>query len=94
LRTVDYAGRFGDEQFLVVLTETGKDDAFRLAERLRQTVEERGGVSLSGHEASHTISIGVAAYPEDALNPTDLLQRTEEALTRSKRTGKNRVIWT
>jgi diguanylate cyclase (GGDEF)-like protein len=94
LRTVDYAGRFGDEQFLVVLPETGKDDAFRLAERLRQTVEERGGVSLSGHEASHTISIGVAAYPEDALNPTDLLQRTEEALTRSKRTGKNRVIWT
>ncbi len=40
-----------------------------------------------------TVSIGVAAYPEDALNANELVQRADEAMYRAKRAGKNRVLW-
>ena len=40
-----------------------------------------------------TVSVGVASYPEDALNPAELVQRADEALYRAKRAGKNCVIW-
>lgn len=93
IRSVDYVGRFGGEEFLIILPETSKDTACQLAERVRNAVEERAFVIVEGIQIRRTISIGVAAYPEDALNVNDLLQRADEALYRAKRSGKNCVTW-
>jgi diguanylate cyclase (GGDEF)-like protein len=92
-RTVDYVGRYGGEEFLILLPETSKDDACRMAERVRSAVEQRGHLTVEGETVYRTISVGVASYPEDALNPSELVQRADEALYRAKRSGKNRVIW-
>lgn len=86
LRTPDTLARWGGEEFVVVLPETGPSGAERLAERLREAVAEHdipgpGGV---------TISLGVAAYrPERPLNT--LLKEADDALYRAKRQGRNRV---
>jgi diguanylate cyclase (GGDEF)-like protein len=93
VRTVDYVGRYGGEEFIVVLPETLKDDACRMAERIRCSVEEQACLIIDGNPIRRTISVGVAAYPEDALNPGELVQRADEALYRAKHAGKNCVIW-
>ena len=93
VRGVDHVGRYGGEEFLVILPETGKDDACRLAERIRSEIEENAYLFIDGRPIRRTISIGVASYPEDALNPDELVQRADEALYHAKRSGKNRVIW-
>ena len=93
VRNVDFVGRYGGEEFMVLLPETFKDDACRLAERIRAEVEEHAWVMIDERPIRRTVSIGVAAYPEDALNANDLVQRADEAMYRAKRAGKNRVLW-
>ncbi len=93
VRSVDHVGRYGGEEFLVILPETGKHEACLLAERLRAAVEEYGVILTDKGPVRRTVSIGVAAYPEDALNPAELIERADEALYRAKRAGKNCVIW-
>jgi diguanylate cyclase (GGDEF)-like protein len=93
VRTVDHVGRYGGEEFVIILPETAKDDACRLAERIRSAVEAQACIVIDDQIIRRTISVGVAAYPEDALNPGELVQRADEALYRAKRSGKNCVIW-
>jgi diguanylate cyclase (GGDEF)-like protein len=92
-RKGDTVARFGGEEFLVILPETSKDDACRLAERIRSAVEERAFVFVDGEAIHRTVSVGVASYPEDALNAVALVQCADEALYRAKRAGKNCVLW-
>ena len=93
VRNVDHVGRYGGEEFMVVLPETSKDAAFQLAERIRSAVEERAHIIVKGEKVQRTVSVGVASCPEDALAPSELVQRADEALYRAKRNGKNCVIW-
>ena len=93
VRNVDFVGRYGGEEFLVLLPETTKDDACRMAERIRSDVEAQAVLDIDGKTVCRTVSVGVASYPEDALNPADLVQKADEALYRAKRSGKNCVIW-
>jgi len=93
VRTVDSVGRYGGEEFIIVMPETHKDDAFLLAERIRFSIEQRAFVVISGEEIHRTISAGVASYPEDGLNPHELIVRADEALYRAKNAGRNCVIW-
>lgn len=93
VRNVDYVGRYGGEEFLVILPETSKDDACRMAERIRSAVEELAVMQIQGRDIRRTVSVGVASYPEDALNPGELVQQADDALYRAKRAGKNCVIW-
>ncbi len=93
VRTVDKVGRYGGEEFIIVMPETHKDDAFLLAERIRSAVEEQGFILVAGEEVHRTVSVGVASYPEDGLNPAEVIQRADEALYRAKGSGRNCVIW-
>jgi diguanylate cyclase (GGDEF)-like protein len=93
VRMVDSVGRCGGEEFLIILPETTKDDACRLAERIRVAVDSQASVEVAGQAVNRTVSVGVAAYPEDALNGADLVGRADEALYCAKRAGKNRVVW-
>ncbi len=93
VRTVDRIGRYGGEEFIIVMPETHKDDAFLLAERLRSAMEQRAFMLVAGEEIHRTVSVGVASYPEDGLNPQEVISRADEALYRAKNSGRNRVVW-
>lgn len=88
LRRRDRLARWlsGDE-FLAILPEADREEAFQVAERLRAAVEEE----TKRWSYPITISIGVASYPLDGENMDELLQRAEKANSLAKREGKNRV---
>jgi diguanylate cyclase len=82
-------GRFGGEEFLVVLPETDENGAAACAERIRRKVGGRPFRS-GGREIPVTVSVGVAQWlPGEGLEA--LLRRADEALYRAKRGGRNRV---
>lgn len=91
-REVDTAARYGGEEFVVIMPETGPDNAVTTAERIRKKVEEE----LVSDEATQpggkmTISIGVASYPEDGRDSQALVEAADRALYNAKAMGRNRV---
>ncbi len=92
-RSSDVVARYGGEEFAIISPELSKKEGAILAEKLRRIVESTRfpGINHAGGKPI-TISIGVAAFPEDADNPTDLIRRADEALYAAKRTGRNRVV--
>lgn len=93
VRHSDIVGRYGGEEFAVVLPETNKDSAVMLAQRLCEIV---ASTPFPGHRdglpVRCTISVGVASYPEDGLTVSELIAAADSALYRAKRFGKNRVV--
>ena len=90
LRTEDYAARYGGEEFLLLLPETGSEGAGLLAERLRQRLEEKA-IGAAGEHQGITVSIGVAAFPENGADPEELIRRADSAMYRAKQSGRNLV---
>ena len=92
-RAVDVVARFGGEEFVVVLPETGVEGAVALAERIRARVEEMSTVIGGGSRAlGVTVSIGVATVPSARVNsPEDRIAMSYEAGYRAKAQGRNRV---
>jgi diguanylate cyclase (GGDEF)-like protein len=90
LRRQDKAGRFGGDEFLVILPETGSKGAVTLAERLRSDLE-RAGAAEAGLPTQISASIGVATYPADGETCESLLEHVDVAVYRAKARGKNRV---
>jgi diguanylate cyclase (GGDEF)-like protein len=94
LRDYDRAGRFGGEEFVILLPQTSETDAHRIAERLRKYV---AGLAVPVDETDNpdcvhlTISIGVAAMDAGCRELTDLLAAADAALYYAKRTGLNRT---
>jgi diguanylate cyclase len=89
LRKCDFVARYGGEEFAVVMRDTTERDARALADRLRERLSQ---VRISGHpEIVLTVSIGVSAL-RGADDVTSLLVRTDMALLKAKRDGKNRAI--
>jgi len=90
----DRAGRFGGDEFLIVLPETGPKGARRLAERMRGLIERFIGTE-HGLSLSVTASLGVASGRANKTNPESLFQKADLALYRAKALGRNRVEpWT
>jgi two-component system cell cycle response regulator len=101
LRLSDSLGRFGGEEFVVLLTQATLQDAERIAERIRNSVAQKP-IAISGttDALEMTISIGVAAqtppdrsFPADTVR-TQLLAQADQALYRAKENGRNRVMLT
>jgi diguanylate cyclase (GGDEF)-like protein len=93
VRSTDMIGRFGGEEFFVILPETTREAAIASAERIRDAVEKTRfpGHRDSGETVSKTVSIGVAALREDANGTQALVEAADEALYRAKKDGRNRV---
>ncbi len=89
LRETDQVFRFGGEEFMVLLSDTGHDDAMIIAERIRLSVEKTS-VKGSSSLFSATVSIGVSTCLESDTKE-QLLERADKALYRAKRNGRNRV---
>lgn len=88
LRTRDFAGRNGGEEFAILLPDTEIDAALEIAERVRAAIAE---ISLPGTDVSVTASIGVAGFPGHASTLDRLERLADAALYLAKRQGRNRV---
>jgi diguanylate cyclase len=90
VRGTDVAGRYGGEEFCVLLPETDLDPGRELAERLRHHVAAET-FTAGARTFRVTCSIGVAHFVEPKQKATDLLQAADEALYRAKEQGRDRV---
>jgi diguanylate cyclase (GGDEF)-like protein len=90
VREIDTAGRWGGEEFVVLLPGTDARGGAKLAERLRTDLESRPILAPNGTALRVTASFGVASTPPAAGAP-DLVAAADAALYEAKRTGKNRV---
>ncbi|MDO8141014.1 MAG: diguanylate cyclase [Candidatus Brocadiales bacterium] len=91
IRVCDTLGRYGGEEFSIILPEAKMEDAVSLAERIRKEVEQCnfGDANTS---IKCTVSIGVSSYPiPDVKNLEDLINRADKALYNAKAEGRNRV---
>jgi diguanylate cyclase (GGDEF)-like protein len=88
VRNIDVAGRYGGEEFVVVLVETDRDEAFAVAERIRARLRAAG---FTANGVPLTVSIGIAGYPEDAERREDLLDKADWAMYLAKRRGRDQV---
>jgi diguanylate cyclase (GGDEF)-like protein/putative nucleotidyltransferase with HDIG domain len=93
LRADDIPGRFGGEEFAIVLPETGRHGALVLAERLRAAIESAGFTAATNAAPIRaTMSIGIACFPQDAASQTDLVHQADVAVYQAKFQGRNRVV--
>ena len=93
LRHYDVAGRFGGEEFSILLPETSPEQAFEIAERIRASVEARGFEARTVAAPIHaTISIGVSSFPQDGHDEKSLVHQADIAVYRAKQAGRNRVV--
>lgn len=90
VRPNDLVGRFGGEEIIVLLPGASRDQASMVAERLRRAVCTTT-VAISDREVTQTVSIGLAAYPENGRSVEELMAKADNALYRAKETGRNRV---
>jgi diguanylate cyclase (GGDEF)-like protein/PAS domain S-box-containing protein len=90
-RGEDIVARLGGEEFAIVMPMTDKEEALRLAERLRQRIGELTLVSAAGENIQCTASFGVAVLGAGD-SPDQLLARADAALYRAKRAGRNCVL--
>ncbi|WP_228152831.1 sensor domain-containing diguanylate cyclase [Marinobacter guineae] len=91
VRSVDSVGRFGGEEFVIVLPEMDLDEARDTAERLRRRVVEAPQPLGDGNTVPLTISVGVAVYPEHAQNAAALCAAADKAMYLAKDRGRNCV---
>jgi len=91
IRAVDIVGRFGGEEFLLVLPETDADAAATLAEKLRRVVAGTPLRLPDGQEVTVTLSAGVAGGPGEVLRPEHLVRDADAALYSAKALGRNTV---
>jgi diguanylate cyclase (GGDEF)-like protein len=90
LREADIIGRYGGEEFAILLTETDEDGAYLVAQRLRQSVAETPITTQHG-EVSITVSVGIACNLGDNSNLAVLLDMADTAMYEAKRAGRNLV---
>jgi diguanylate cyclase (GGDEF)-like protein len=92
LRSTDVCARYGGEEFAVLLPHTPGENAFHVAERIRETLGQTRYTGLGlPPDASVTISLGVATCPGDATSLDELLELADKALYRAKDAGRDAV---
>jgi len=93
LRATDHLARIGGDEFMAVLPSTGREEVFRIAERMRQAICG-SPISVTAETVIHiTGSFGVITASPESPSIDELLTRLHSVLTKSKRDGKNRVSW-
>ncbi|MEK7876720.1 MAG: GGDEF domain-containing protein [Pseudomonadota bacterium] len=90
LRDTDVIARYGGDEFVLMLPQTGMDGAFALAERMRKNLESTP-LNTQGSMISTTMSAGVATYPEHGKDLATVMNSADQALYSSKKGGRNRT---
>lgn len=91
-RGIDRIGRYGGEEFMLLLPGTTAEEAAGMAERVRNAVQSHT-FSMDGVTLQRTLSCGVAAWPHPQLrDAAELVRAADDALYVAKETGRNRVV--
>jgi diguanylate cyclase (GGDEF)-like protein len=83
-RQDDIIGRYGGDEFIVILPDTPSVKAFIIADRFRELIQSKSNPEI-------TISVGISSYPEDGKSPAALIEAADKALYTSKQKGRNTV---
>jgi diguanylate cyclase (GGDEF)-like protein len=91
-RSIDIAGRYTDEQFLLVLPEAGQTKSAKVADSVRQAVAKHNFPSLAaGKPARLTVSVGISGFPKQRGTYDSIIGAAQENLKHAKDAGKNRI---
>jgi diguanylate cyclase (GGDEF)-like protein len=90
LRKYDYAGRYGGEEFFVVLSSSSEEQALRIGERFRKEIED-SRFQCGGETITITVSIGVSRYVHGESQES-WIERADRAMYQAKQAGRNRII--
>lgn len=91
IREIDIAGRYGGEEFCVVLPDTDEKGGVYVAERIR-VATEKAQIKSYDTSVNITISIGLASFPNIGRTPQELIHKADTALYRAKESGRNRLV--
>ncbi len=91
VRKGDMVGRYGGEEFIVLLPKTGEMDAYNVCEKLRTSIDAK---KLLGEDQTLTLSFGVSTYPLHGSLESELIEKADKALYESKNNGRNQTtLW-
>ena len=94
LREIDIFARYGGEEFIIMLPDTGLEQAHMMAERIRRRCAGTTPLEVGQATVSTTVSFGVASREDEDISLDDLILRADTALYSSKKAGRNRVtVW-
>lgn len=91
LRKLDVGTRYGGDEFVLLLPQTSKKEAYAVAERVRQRLEQAVFLRSAGLNVRMTASFGVACYPVDASHKEDIVRLADQAMYRVKAGTRNDV---
>jgi len=95
VREIDIVGRYGGEEFIIILPEADREEAQRIAERIRIKVEEYNFQNKEDHlnnpNRKITLSLGVTSCFQESISPQNLIYKVDQALYQAKRKGRNRM---
>ena len=86
----DIVGRYGGEEFLILIPDADEEKVINLAEIIRDNIEK---AKILGEKRPITVSIGAAVVGNEVLNSNEIINRVDRALYKSKNTGKNKVTF-
>jgi diguanylate cyclase (GGDEF)-like protein len=92
LRDSDITFRYGGDEFVIILSHTGLDQAVSVAERIRVQIEKKRFLVRDNLEIRLTASLGVATVPLHAITKQQILKAADEALYGVKKAVRNKVI--
>jgi diguanylate cyclase (GGDEF)-like protein len=91
LRLIDFAFRYGGDEFVILLPQTAKDSAVHVAKRLRDNLRSTKFCSEEGLNLNVKASIGLATYPHDAKTPHDIIRQADEMMYLVKNTTRDNI---
>lgn len=91
LRMIDYAFRYGGDEFVVLLPQTSKENALMVVRRIRDLLVNRVFFSEEKINVQVTASFGVASFPVDGRTRKELLRQADEAMYLVKNTTRNNI---
>lgn len=89
-REIDITARYGGDEFLILLVNTGKEQAITTAERIRKAVEEMQ-LEFREKRSYIALSLGIATAPSDTKEKEELIELADKALYHAKKSGKNQT---
>ena len=93
-RKMDTIGRFGGEEFVMLVPHATKEKALVIANKLKSAIEKHRFTGKEDSTVGITFSAGIAAFPDDGKTSEELIKRADEAMYQSKKLGKNRItLW-
>lgn len=91
VRKSDIIGRYGGEEFIIILPDTLSNEGEAIAEKIREAIEK---AALIGEDYPITISLGISSFPEHGQTIDELIEKADQALYVAKESGRNRsIIW-